>query len=379
MGSTITKEIQDFFSDGNLPFSINSTHIRLIPKITGPKTVADYRPIALYNVYYKVISKVTSLRLKPVLQEVISENQSTFVTGRAISDNVLITHEMLHFLKNSGATIHCSMAVKTDISKAYDRLEWTFIRAVLERMGFHQKFVHWIMRCITTVTYSFLINNEVTGSVHPQRGIRHGDPLSPFIYILCGEVFSRLCKKAESRGTLAGLKVARNSPIINHLLFADDTMFLTKTDPRCCTSLLDILHNYETASGQMINTVKSYISFSAKTPQDIRERVKTQLGIDKEGGVGKYLGLPEHFGRKKRDLLSASIVDKIHQKDVSWNSRFLSTAGKDTILQSVLSDVPSFAMTCFELPVGLCKNIQSELTSFWWNSKEGDRKICWTS
>lgn len=100
-------------------------------------------------------------------------------------------------------------------------------------------------------------------------------------------------------------------------------MFLTKTDPRCCTSLLDILHNYETASGQMINTVKSYISFS------------------------------EHFGRKKRDLLSASIVDKIHQKDVSWNSRFLSTAGKDTILQSVLSDVPSFAMTCFELPVGL--------------------------
>lgn len=118
MGSTITKEIQDFFSDGNLPFSINSTHIRLIPKITGPKTVADYRPIALYNVYYKVISKVTSLRLKPVLQEVISENQSTFVTGRAISDNVLITHEMLHFLKNSGATIHCSMAVKTDISKA---------------------------------------------------------------------------------------------------------------------------------------------------------------------------------------------------------------------------------------------------------------------
>lgn len=128
VGSAITTEIQEFFTTGVLPFSINSTHIRLIPKFTGAKSMADYRPIALCNVYYKIISKILSLRLKPVLQEVISENQSAFVRGRAISDNVLITHEMLHYLKNSGATIHCSMAVKTDISKAYDKLEWTFIR-----------------------------------------------------------------------------------------------------------------------------------------------------------------------------------------------------------------------------------------------------------
>lgn len=95
-------------------------------------------------------------------------------------------------------------------------------------------------------------------------------------------------------------------------------------------------------------------------------------------GVGKYLGLPEHFSKKKRDLF-ASIVDKIHQKSVSYSSRFLSTACRATMLQPVLSPIPSFAMTCFELPVGLCKQIQSELTKFWWNSKEGERKICWTS
>lgn len=313
-----------------------------------------------------------------MLQEVIPENQSAFVPGRAISDNVLITHEMLHYLKNSGATIHCSMAVKTDISKAYDRLEWTFIREVLERMGVSPIVTQWMMQCITTVTYSFLINNEVAGNVHPQRGIRQGDLLSPYIFILCGEVLSGLCKKEQARGTLAGLKVARNSPNINHLLFADDTMFFTKTDPQCCASLLSILHRYEAASGQKINTAKSSISFSAKTPQDIRQRVKDHLGIEKEGGVGKYLGLPEHFGRKKRDLF-ASIVDKIHQKSVSYSSRFLSTAGRATMLQSVLSPIPSFAMTYFELPVGLCKQIQSELTRFWWNSKEGEKKICWTS
>ena len=93
--------------------------------------------------------------------------------------------------------------------------------------------------------------------------------------------------------------MATNSPKINHLLFADDTMIFKKTDTFACNSLMEILHSYEAASGQKINTMKSSISFSKKTPTNIRARVKSQLGIEKEGRVGKYLGLPEHFGRKR--------------------------------------------------------------------------------
>ena len=139
--SAIIKEVQQFFSEGTLPHTVNSTHIRLIPKITNPKLVSEYMPIALCNVYYKVISKILSLRLKPLLQEVISENHSAFIPGRAISDNILITHETLHYLKTSKAEKHCSMAIKSDMSKAYDRLEWGFIECILSTLGFHELFV----------------------------------------------------------------------------------------------------------------------------------------------------------------------------------------------------------------------------------------------
>lgn len=285
---------------------------------------------------------------------------------------------MLHYLKISGAVKHCAMAVKTDISKAYDRLEWTFIQCVLERMGFCQTWISWMMQCVSTVSYSFRLNNEVVGEVIPTRGIRQRDPLSPYIFIICGEVLSGLCKKAQELGTMPGISIARNSPKLNHLLFADDTMIFTKSDPQCCDALMEILTSYELASGQKIKPLKSSISFSSKTPPDIKERVKSQLGIDKEGGVGKYLGLPEHFGRRKKDLFS-SIVEKLHQRAISWSTQFLSSAGKATILQSVLSAIPTFAMTCFLLSVSLCKRIQSELTRFWWDDKPSERKICWVS
>ncbi|CAA7035950.1 unnamed protein product [Microthlaspi erraticum] len=376
IGPKIVEEIKDILRRGQIPHSINDTHVRLIPKVPNPKTVAEYRPIALCNVYYKIISKILTRRLQPILPTIISENQTAFVPDRAISDNILITHETLHFLKNSGATKHCAMAVKTDMSKAYERLEWGFIVIVMERMCFHAKWINWVMQCIFTVSYAYLVNGAAQGKVTPHRGIRQGDPLSPFIFILCGEVLSGLCKNAKSNGSLPGISVSRGSPKINHLLFADDTMFFSKTNQKSCETLNAILRKYEEASGQQINLLKSSITFSKKTPPEIKTRVKNSLGINKEGGQGKYLGLPESFDRRKKDLFTL-IVDRIKQRSISYSSRHLSSAGKLTMIKFVLSSIPSYTMSCFKLPTGLCKRIQSAITRFWWDSKPGKKKLCW--
>lgn len=144
IGKDVASEVKSFFVCGVLHLQHNETHVRLIPKIVGPKKVSDYRPIALCSVHYKIIAKILSKRLQPLLNLLISKHQSAFVPGRAISDNVLITHEVLHFLKVSGAKVHCAMAVKTDMSKPYDRIEWPFLHAVLKRFGFHDLWIRWV-------------------------------------------------------------------------------------------------------------------------------------------------------------------------------------------------------------------------------------------
>lgn len=155
-------------------------------------------------------------------------------------------------------------------------------------------------------------------------------------------------------------------------------MFFLQASKENCASLKTILSQYEQASGQSISKEKSALTFSRKAPASLKSMIKSELLIEKEGGVGKYLGLPEHFGRKKKDLFS-SIVDRIKQKARGRSNKYLSTAGKLVLLQSVLSAIPSYPMSCFSLPVSLCKRIQSAVTRYWWDNDENTRKMAWVS
>lgn len=170
--------------------------------------------------------------------------------------------------------------------------------------------------------------------------------------------------------------MSQRSPYVNHLLFVGDTMLFCKTNSKNCRALKNILRRYELSSGQSINLDKSIIMFSSKTSDSIIARVHTSLGINKEGDMGKYLGLPKAFGRKKRDVFTG-MVDNIRQRSQGWTTRFLSGAGKHVMLQSVLTALPTYHMSSFKIPISLCERIQSILTRFWWDSAPDKRKIVW--
>ncbi|XP_048623890.1 uncharacterized protein LOC125592615 [Brassica napus] len=159
----LTLMVNKFLFEGHVANSLNDTNICLIPKTTKPNDMAQFRPISLCNVSYKIVSKVLCQRLKKVLPGLISETQSAFVAGRQISDNIMIAQEMFHALRRKPSGRNKRMAIKTDMSKAYDRMEWSFIEAVMRKMGFSETWITWIMRCITSVKYKDNQMHRVNG------------------------------------------------------------------------------------------------------------------------------------------------------------------------------------------------------------------------
>lgn len=197
VGEDVTNLVNSFFREGKLPTCLNDTILVLIPKKRNPLGMGDLRLIALCNVLYKIIGKVMANRLKILLPLVVSENQSAFMAGRLISNNVMISFEVLHYLKRKQQGKTCFMALKLDLSKAYDRIVWIFLEAIMRRMGFCDKWVMLVMECVTSVRYSITHGGEVFGNVVPSRGIRQGDSLSPYMFILCAEGLSCLIRKYE--------------------------------------------------------------------------------------------------------------------------------------------------------------------------------------
>lgn len=232
---------------------------------------------------YKIISEILAERLKPWLSGAISENQSAFIPGRLITDNVLIAHELMHSLHTKNLkTKH--MALKVDISKAFDKVEWDFIIAVMWRMGFCETWCSWIYTCMSTVTYSVLVNGEPSKPVTPSRGIRQGDPISPYLYIICTEGLSALIKNNIRLHQLHGYKASRGGPTISHLLFADDSIVFCRATEDECRVLMQTLREYQRASGQAVNFAKSAITFAKGIPQITQENLMRMTGITKIGG-----------------------------------------------------------------------------------------------
>ncbi|KAL0298977.1 UNVERIFIED_CONTAM: putative mitochondrial protein [Sesamum radiatum] len=298
-----------FLNNLILPSELNHTHIALVPKCKKLKNLSQFRPISLCNVAYKIASITIANRLKPILDAIISPCQAAFVPGGLITDNVLLAFEVNHYLNTKKWGKKGHMAVKLDISKAYDKVEWKFLERVLVRLGFPSKLIDLIMLCISSVSYSFMLCGSQFGSIVPQRGLRQGDPLSPYLFLLCTEAFSSLLQREEHSGRLQGVVVCRHAPRVSHLLFTDDTLIFCQATVEAASSILDVLGIFGRASGQEINFAKSSVVFSSNTNHTIRAEVQDVLQIRAEGRHDLYLGLPTVVGKSRRLFSNQSVIE----------------------------------------------------------------------
>lgn len=180
-------------------------------------------------------------RIKKILPNIVKDYQSAFLPRRLISDNSLIVFETFHYLKKPRKKGNGFVGIKLDIAKAYYSLEWNFIKTTLKTMGFPTKIINIIMLSVCTVTFSILVNGQPTDTFKPKRGIRQGDPLSPYLFILCAEVLSSLIQKSQQEGLIDGISIATNASAISHLLYAGESILFCRANPEEATTIMNIL------------------------------------------------------------------------------------------------------------------------------------------
>lgn len=183
-------------------------------------------------------------------------------------------------------------ALKLDMSKAYDRFEWSFLQAVMLNMGFAESWVSLIMRCVKSVSYAFRINHSIIGTLLPQKGLWQGDPLSPYLFVLCAQGLSSIISDAVKHRLFKGVQIARSSHVISHLFFANDSLIFFRPTKEDCLQLGHCLKIYQNVSGQMINYEKSAFTFSPSRDGQTIDDIKRVLSVEVVMGHELYLGLP---------------------------------------------------------------------------------------
>lgn len=221
VGQDVTDAILEFFSSGRLLQQWNSTTLVLIPKVQNAANITDFRPISCCNTLYKVISRLLASKLKVVLPDLISLNQSAFIPGRLLVENVLLATELINGY--SWKNVSSRAMLKVDLRKAFDSVKWDFLIFTMCAMNFPESFITLVHQCISTTRFSVAINGELSGYFGGSGGLRQGDPLSPYLFVLVMEVFSQLLHSKYTSGRL-GFHPNATQPDVSHLAFADDIM-----------------------------------------------------------------------------------------------------------------------------------------------------------
>ncbi|KAL0451302.1 UNVERIFIED_CONTAM: hypothetical protein Slati_1108300 [Sesamum latifolium] len=288
---------------------LHSYYYRPHPKVDSPQTCNDFPPISLCNVTNKILSKLLSRKISQVIPDLISPSQSDFVPGRLISDNILMAQEMIHHMdlryKNN------NLIIKLNMSKAYDKVSWAFLFTVMQKMRFPPKFIPLIKHVVQNYWFTVMVNGEAAGFFKSTQGLRQGDPISPAIFILAAEAFSKGMDFLYNAhpDMFYQIKCAVKP---THLSYADDVIIFTNCKEVGLIRLMQFLRRFEDMSGHKINYAKSAFIPGKKTSL-IAQRIKTITGFTMKALPITYLDAPLYKGNKRKSLY-VDLIDKIRAK-----------------------------------------------------------------
>ncbi|WJZ87793.1 hypothetical protein VitviT2T_007145 [Vitis vinifera] len=354
---------KEFFEYGSFAKSLNTTFLVLIPKKGGADDLGDFRPISLLGSLYKLLAKVLANRLKKVLDRVVSVDQNAFVRGRQILDASLVANEVIdYWYKRKEKGLIC----KLDIEKAYDSINWNFLMKVLRKMGFGSRWEEWMRWCISTAKFSILINGVPAGFFSNSKGLRQGDPLSPYLFVLGMEVLSTMISRAGEGGFISGCRMrgrGGDELTVSHLLFADDTLIFCKARREQLTNLSWILAWFEAASGLRINLAKSVLIPVGEV--DGMEELAAELGCKLGALPAVYLGLPLGANHKNASSWDG-VEERMRRRLAQWKRQYISKGGRMTLIKSTLASIPIYLLSLIRIPKVVAKRIEKIQRDFLW-------------
>lgn len=200
----------------------------MIPKEHDAKVIQKFRPISLVNCSFKLISKILTNRLEHIMHKLIDNSQSAFLKGRYILDNVVICQEIIHYSQHAKQS---GVIIKIDFEKAYDKINWEYLIEVLQHRGFGPTWITWIQKWLLSSQSCISVNGELTPYFYCKRGVRQGDPLSPFLFILAADTLSRIFTKGREWQVLKGLgPPCQNNQALTICHYADDTIIFLEAE-----------------------------------------------------------------------------------------------------------------------------------------------------
>ncbi|KAJ0667015.1 putative RNA-directed DNA polymerase [Helianthus annuus] len=366
--------LSDFFDSGRISEGCGSSFITLVPKVRDPMGLGDYRPISLVGVINKVVSKILANRLKKVLGSVISDSQSAFLGGRLILDGPLVINEVHAWLKRSGKK---AFLFKIDFEKAYDNISWKFVVDMFSNMGFGERWCKWIWGVLSSARASVLVNGAPTFEFKWEKGMRQGDPLSPFLFVAVMEGLSNILDRAKEVGVFSGVALPEDGPSISHLFFADDALIVGEWDSEGALNVVRLLRSFHACSGLKINLGKSNLYGIGVDNGEVGV-VADAVGCKQDSLPFKYLGLKVGANMNRVNNWK-TVYDIFESRLALWKSALLSMGGRTTLIRSVLQSLPCYYFSLYRAPVKVIKDLEGMIRKFLWGGSSAGNKTHWVS